>query len=156
MKNFLFLLVIMLAFTVAVSAQEAPKPAATFDADAAKRTGADDYGMKAYVFAFLRVGKAKRPDAKTMEPLQAGHLKTINKLADEGRIVLAGPFTDGGEMRGIFIFNVKTVEEAKELVKADPLISAGYLDVEFHTWYGSAALVDVTMMHKKLQKKSMF
>ncbi len=157
MKKYFFLVSLMiLAVSITVGAQTTAKPGATadaYDAELAKKTGADDYGMKQYVFAILRVGKAKRPEGKAMEALQDGHFKNIMKLADEGKLSLAGPFMDGGEMRGLFIFNVKTVEEAKKLVESDPLISGGYLEAEFHPWYGSAALTEVTQLHKKLQKK---
>jgi uncharacterized protein YciI len=156
MKKIIFLTVIAIILagsTVSTLAQNTVKSSDVYDAEAAKRTGADDYGMHHYVFAILRAGKAKRPEGKEMEALQAGHLKNIMRLGDEGKLALAGPFMDDGEMRGIFIFNVATVEEAKKLVATDPLISGGYLDVEFHPWYGSAALMDVVPEHKKLQKK---
>jgi uncharacterized protein YciI len=151
-RIFLLAVLFTLTFSNAVFGQSA-KPADSYDAEAAKRTGADDYGMRQYVFCILRMGKTTRPGAKEMEPLQAGHLKNIMRLADEGKLVLAGPFMDDGDMRGLFIFNVKTVEDAKKLVETDPLISAGYLEAEFHPWYGSAALMDVNQAHKKLQKK---
>lgn len=159
------LVVIISAMSICVAAQDtAAKPAATpatapnraYDAELAKKLGADDYGMKGYVMVLLKTGKVKRGDAKTMEPLQIGHLKMITRLADEEKIVVAGPFRNAGDLSGLFIFNVKTIEEAKELVKADPLIAGGYLDAEFHIWYGSAALSDMKTHHKKVQKKSMF
>jgi uncharacterized protein YciI len=156
MRKFIILLSTIIVFSVGAFAQNTAKPAATpdtYDAEAAKRTGADEYGMHNYVFAILREGKAKRPDAKAMEALQTGHLKNIMRLGDEGKLVLAGPFMDDQAMRGIFVFNVATVEEAKKLVETDPLISGGFLDVEYHPWYGSAALMDVVPEHKKLQKK---
>jgi uncharacterized protein len=156
MKKLFFLIVISIVLAGAVittSAQTTVKSADTYDAEAAKRTGADEYGMHGYIFAVLREGKAKRPEAKELEKLQAGHLKNIMRLGDEGKLVLAGPFMDDGDMRGIFIFNVKTVEEAKKLVEADPLVAGGFLELEFHPWYGSAALMDVVTQHKKLQKK---
>jgi uncharacterized protein YciI len=160
MKRHILLLTALLGIltvSASVFGQNTAKPAAAvtdaYDAEAAKRTGADEYGMKQYVFAILREGKAKRPEAKELEKLQAGHLKNIMRLGDEGKLVLAGPFLDEQEMRGLFIFNVKTVEEAKKLVESDPMVAGGYLEVEFHPWYGSAALMDVVPAHKKLQKK---
>src|ERR1700755_2179765 len=109
MKKLFFLTAILLILAGAAMntfAQNTVKSADTYDADAARRTGADDYGMHGYIFAILREGKAKRPEAKELEKLQAGHLKNIMRLGDEGKLVLAGPFMDDGEMRGIFIFNV--------------------------------------------------
>jgi uncharacterized protein YciI len=145
--------ILMLGLSANAFGQNAARSVDVYDAEMARRVGADDYGMKQYVFAILRVGKAKRPEGKEMQALQDGHMKNIGKLADEGKLALAGPFMDGGEVRGLFIFNVKTVEEAKKLVENDPLISGGYLEAEFHAWYGSAALTEVTGLHKKIQKK---
>lgn len=156
MKRSILLSAVLLTasiFTASVFAQTAARPADSFDAEAAKRLGADEYGMKQYVFVILRTGKAKRPAGKEMDVLQNGHLKNIMRLGDEAKLALAGPFMDDQEMRGIFIFNAKTIEEAKKLLENDPLVSGGYLEAEFHPWYGSAALMDVTQTHKKIQKK---
>jgi uncharacterized protein YciI len=147
-------LVIALGLSINVFGQKTIGPVSTYDAKIAKRVGADDYGMREYVFGILRASTVKKYDPKERDALQAGHMKNIQKLADEGKLVLAGPFMDDQQMRGIFIFNVKTVEEVKKLVEGDPLISGGYLELELHPWYGSAALMDVNTTHKKIQKKS--
>lgn len=155
-RNFFALIFTVFAFSVCISGQtgDAAKTDHTFDAELAKQLGADDYGMKQYVFVILKTGKAKIEDAEKRKELQAGHMKNISRLAEAGKLVLAGPFIEGGELRGIYIFNVKTLEEAAELVKTDPAIKAGLFDVEMTRWYGSAALLNVNEMHKKIQKKN--
>lgn len=115
---------------------------------------ADSLGMKNYVMAFLKAGPNRDQDEATREQLQAAHLNNIKRLADEGKLVIAGPFLDGGDLKGIYIFNVETVEEAKALTESDPAIQAGRLVMELHPWYGSAALVKVNEIHKKIQVKS--
>jgi len=82
------------------------------------------------------------------------HLKNIMRLADEGKLIVAGPFLDDQPIRGIFIFNVSTVEEAKKLTETDPAIKAGSLVMELHPWYGSTGLVEAFHLHKKVEKKS--
>jgi uncharacterized protein YciI len=134
------------------AAQAEPKPA--YDAALAQRLGADQYGMRKYVFVILKRGKVKIADAKERENLLAGHLKNIGRLANEGKLVLAGPFLSDQDIRGIFIFNVTTVEEAQKLVETDPSIKAGMFDVEMYPWYGSAALMDVNQTHQRIQKQS--
>ena len=124
-----------------------------FDAELAKKYGADDYGMKKYVMAFLKAGPNRNQDSATAVKLQAAHMANINKMADEGYLVLAGPFLDKGDIKGIYIFNVESVEKAKELTETDPAIKAGRLVMELHPWYGSAALMPVNETHKKIQKK---
>ena len=124
-----------------------------FDSVRAVKLGADQYGMKKYVMAFLYRGSNRDLDsAKAME-LQMAHLENIGRMAEEGKLALAGPFLDTGDLRGIYIFNVETVEEAKALTETDPAIQAKSLVMELKPWYGSAALVEVNEIHKTLSKK---
>jgi len=125
-----------------------------YDATLAKKLGADEYGMKTYVIAFLKAGPTHIADTAQRNKLQMAHLKNIMRLAAEGKLVVAGPFMDNQPLRGIFIFNVSTVEEAQKLTETDPAVKAGTLVMELHPWYGSAALMEVVNMHKKLEMKS--
>ncbi|MEP6596829.1 MAG: YciI family protein [Ginsengibacter sp.] len=125
-----------------------------YDSALAKKLGADDYGMKRYVMAFLKTGPTVIKDSSARVQLQMAHLKNIQRLAAEGKLIVAGPFLDGQDLQGIFIFNVETIEEAKQLTATDPAIKAGELVMELHPWYGSAALLQTPELHKKLQRKS--
>ncbi len=73
-------------------------------------------------------------------------------MAEEGKLVLAGPFY--GDIRGIYIFDVDTIEEAKELTETDPAIKAGSLEMELIKWYGTAALMEVNKISRTLTKKT--
>ena len=128
-------------------------PAEKYDAGLAKRLGADDYGMKTYVFAILKSGKAKLEKAER-DRLVRGHLENIGKLAEAGKLVLAGPYIENDESRGIFVFDVRTKEEALELVKTDPAVKAGVFEVELRLWYGTAALLELKNIYPLLEKKS--
>lgn len=124
-----------------------------YDSALAKKYGADDYGMKQYVMAFLYKGPNRTQDsAKAME-LQMAHLKNIGRLADEGKLALAGPFLNNDSLRGIYIFNVSSIEEAKQLTETDPAIQAGSLVMDLKPWYGSAALIGVNQVHGTLAKQ---
>jgi len=125
-----------------------------FDSTLAKKLQADKYGMHQYVMAFLKRGPNRSQDSTQAAKLQRAHLDNISRLAEEGKLVLAGPFLDDGDLRGIYIFDVTTIEEAVELTKTDPAIKAGRLIMEMHPWYGSAALMQVNEVHAKLSKKS--
>ena len=125
-----------------------------FDSTFAQKTGADEYGMKPYVMAFLKKGPNRSQDSATAAGLQKAHLDNIIGMAEAGELVLAGPFMDDGDIRGIYIFNVSTVEEARKLTETDPAIQAGRLVMELHPWYGSAVLPMITPLHKRLEKKS--
>jgi uncharacterized protein len=124
-----------------------------YDSVLAKKWGADQYGMKQYVMAFLKKG-TKTVDSSERSQLIQGHLKNIGRLAKEGKLLLAGPFLDKGNLAGIFVFNVTTIEEARNLVATDPAVKAGLFDMELHPWYGSAALMEVGNLHRKAQRIS--
>lgn len=126
----------------------------TYDSLLAKKYGADDYGMKKYIMAFLKSGKTELSDKAEQDRLQGEHMKNIIRMAEDGKLLIAGPFMDNQSIRGIYIFDVSTVEEARELTSTDPAIKAGVLEMELHPWYGSAALMEVNDIHKKIQKKS--
>lgn len=123
-----------------------------YDSVLAARLGADNYGMHKYVMAFLKAGPNRSQDSVTAAQLQRAHMDNIFRMAEEGKLVVAGPFLDKGDIRGIYIFNVETVEEARALTETDPAIQAGRLVMELHPWYGSAAMQMVNEWHKKLQK----
>ena len=124
----------------------------SFDSVLAQKVGADDYGMKHYVMAFLKAGPNRSQDSATAADLQKAHMANINRMAEEGKLVMAGPFEDDGELRGIYIFNVPTLEEAKALTESDPAVQAGRLVMELHPWYGSAALIEMNDLHKRVSK----
>ena len=67
-------------------------------------------------------------------------MANIRKMAATGKLIVAGPFSDDGDLRGVFIFKLKSVEEAKAMVDEDPAVKAGRLVVEFHPWFAAAGL----------------
>jgi uncharacterized protein len=94
------------------------------------------FQMKQYFMVFLKAGPNRGQDSITVAKIQEGHLNNISRLADEKKMVLAGPFLDEGVYKGIFLFDVATEAEVIELLKTDPAIKAGRLDYEIHPWYG--------------------
>lgn len=157
MKKTRSILVVAFVFVCAAAsgfAQVPERPAnPNYDPDLAKKLGADELGMRQYVMCFLKTGPLKVDDKARQAELMKGHFGMINRLAKEGKLILAGPFMDGGEFRGIYLFDVKTVGEAQKLTETDPSINEGYFKVEFIKWYGSAALMEVNGTHSKIAKK---
>jgi uncharacterized protein YciI len=153
MKKLIFFALLAASFG-AFAQTPAAKTNPEYDATLAKKLGADDYGMRKYVMAFLKTGPTKIADKAKMAEIQKAHLKNITKLADAGKLVVAGPFMDEGEVEGIFIFDVTTIEEAKALTNTDPAIKAGVLVMQLRSFYCSAALMEVAKTHKKLAKKN--
>lgn len=147
--SFILFLAPVLCFSQNTESQEIIKK----DTTLAKELGADEYGMKQYVMAFLKAGPNRDRTPEEAAELQKAHMDNIGRMAKEGKLVVAGPFLDGGEIRGIYIFNVKTIEEAEALTNSDPAIKAGSLIMELHPWYGSAALMKVNEIHGMLPRK---
>ncbi len=148
--KFLLLVATSLFFCMPAFAQ---KPG--YDSALAKKLGADDYGMRSYVFVILKTGALKKADKKTSDSLFAGHMKNMGRLSEEGLLILAGPFGKNLKTyRGLFILNVKTIEEAKLLVATDPAVAGKLLAAEYYNWYGSAAVMAIPDMHEKVQKTS--
>jgi uncharacterized protein len=121
----------------------------------ARQYDADDYGMKTYVMAFLKRGpEAEKYSAGERAEIQKGHMENIQELSREGKLILAGPFIKSDDIRGIFLFDVATLEEAEELTSRDPAIKAGVLRMDLVQWYGSAALMAIPELHTSIQKKT--
>ena len=115
--------------------------------------GADDYGMKSYVFVILKKGKSKIEDKTERSLLIKKHLDNINRLAGENLLLVAGPFGNNEmDYSGLFILNVKTVEEAQDICNSDPAVEAGIFDVILIPWYGSAGLGEYLKISGKLGK----
>jgi uncharacterized protein len=158
MKQIIFSLFVLIGLSAFAQAPKqktkaSAKPKSQYDPKFAAKVGADQYGMKKYVLAFLKAGPNRSSDSIVRANLQTEHLKNIQRMANEGKLVVAGPFMDDQPIRGIYIFNVETVEEAKALTETDPAIKAGSLVMELHPFYCSAALVEIPNLHKKLEKK---
>ncbi len=123
------------------------------DTALARQLGADAYGMRKYVVAFLKAGPNRNQDSATAANLLTAHLRNIQRMANEGKLAIAGPFLDDGDLKGIYVFNVETIEEARKLTETDPAIKAGRLMMELHPWYGSAALQKISEIHARIQAK---
>jgi uncharacterized protein YciI len=160
MKNvFLHSIVLFSILMISCSEKTQEKKAAStvedvilFDSLLASQLGADDYGMRQYVMAFLKSGPNRSQDSLEAANLQKAHLDNITRMAEEGKLVFAGPFMDDFEVRGIYIFAVESIEEAETLTSTDPAIKAGRLTMELHPFYGSAALMQVNEIHNKIAR----
>ena len=145
---------VMFAFFSA-SAQKSENPAVpAYDGELAKKLGGDDNGMKNYVFVILKTGpKDSEFKGKARDDMFAGHMANIERLANEGKLAVAGPFRKNDrQYRGLYIFNVGTVEEAQKLVETDPVVKAGIMVAEITPWYASASLMATPEIHKKITK----
>jgi len=123
-----------------------------YDQALAEQLGADDYGMRSYVLVVLKTGPVVMEDKNARNRVFRGHFANMKRLADKKQLILAGPFMDAGDSRGLYIFNVETIEQAEKLVETDPAVAAGVFVAEYKKYYGSAALMMVNDIHQKIQK----
>ena len=96
---------------------------------------APKYEMKQYWLVFLLKGTNRSQDSLTAAKIQEGHMANIERLAREGKIVMAGPMGYNKDLRGIFIIDAKDSAEAASYVNTDPAIIAGRMRFELHPWW---------------------
>ncbi|WCN38303.1 YciI family protein [Aneurinibacillus uraniidurans] len=60
------------------------------------------------------------------------HLAHINELFKQGKVMAAGPFTDG--KGGLVIYIADTYEEALEMAEKDPAVTSGARTLELREW----------------------
>ena len=100
--------------------------------------GPGEYEMTTYQVALYRKGPAWTPgDTPELKKLQSEHLAHIGKMAESGKLLVAGPFTDNGDLRGMLIFRIDSLDEAKALAEQDPAVKAGRLTLEWHSWFAA-------------------
>lgn len=91
-----------------------------------------------YVF-LLKKGPAWSPDeTPEIDALQQAHLAHLKRLGELGKLVINGrpldSFATSGEIRGIGALKTELLAEAQELIRTDPMVQAGRLVFELHTW----------------------
>ncbi|QSE99156.1 YciI family protein [Fulvivirga lutea] len=72
-----------------------------------------------------------------LDSIQLAHLANIKHMAESGRLMVAGPFKDGG---GLFILNVASFAEAEQLCNQDPAVMAGKFTYRIKEWYTEKGL----------------
>lgn len=91
--------------------------------------------MTTAYLGFLTRGAKWTPEkTPATQEIQKAHLANINRLAEMKKLVVAGPFGDDTNLRGIFVFRVSSIDEAKALAETDPAVQAGRLAIDMHPW----------------------
>jgi len=150
----LFLLLVLACAMPLAAEDPVAVPETSYDADLAKKLGADERGMRMYVLCILKTGpKDAEVQGDARKEIFKGHFENIERLANEGKLAVAGPFGKNDKAyRGLYIFNVATVDEAEKLVTLDPAVAAGVFTPDLTPWYGSAGMMVVNETHRKVAK----
>lgn len=97
--------------------------------------------MKKYYLCFLKTGPHRDQPKEEADQIQAAHMTHIKRMAADNRLCIAGPTESKSDLRGIFILNVKSLEEAETLAAEDPAVKAGRLIAEIVPWWGAKGAV---------------
>lgn len=92
---------------------------------------------KHYLVLLKRAPNAPQLEKAALEKLQAAHLAHFGRMAEAGKLVLAGPFGEQDDVarRGACISRTATKDEARSLAEQDPMVKAGRLQVEVLAWF---------------------
>ncbi len=125
----------LLIFSLALSAQN------NVQREFSYTEGDTVYTMKRYVFMLLNKGTTQSSDSLEAAKIQEQHLAHLNKLSEDGKLIVAGPFEEDGDHRGLLIFDVNTVDEALKLESEDPAVKSGRLSMEAFYWWGAKGTI---------------
>ena len=93
------------------------------------------YEMKQYWLVLLFRGPNRSQDSISAAKIQQAHMSNIERLAAQGKIIMAGPMGDKGDLRGIFIMDGTDSVEIANHIKVDSAIVTGRLRFEIHPWW---------------------
>ncbi|MCH2182732.1 MAG: YciI family protein [Mariniblastus sp.] len=83
-------------------------------------------------WVFLTTGKSLEGiDRDEVEAMQTEHLNNFRRLAEDGRLLTAGPMSDPENVRrGIVILKVAQRDELIGMFREDPYVKQGYMNVD--------------------------
>ena len=91
--------------------------------------------MKRYWLVLLQKGPNRNQDSISAEKIQSAHMANINRLAKEGKLVMAGPIGVEDDLRGIFLMNCADSTEVENFVKTDSAVITGRLVMKYYPWW---------------------
>jgi len=103
--------------------------------DLDKDTSANSGEMKRYWLVLLQKGPNRNQDSISAEKIQAAHMANINRLAKEGRLIMAGPIGVEDDLRGIFLMNCADSSEVENFVRTDSAVITGRLIMKYYPWW---------------------
>lgn len=97
-----------------------------------------------YTFVLLRRGpRAQAFSEPELEELQAGHLAFLDRMQEEGHMLVAGPFRDQPDetLRGFCLYRTD-VAQTRALLAGDPSLAAGRLQADVFTWLTKPSAIE--------------
>ncbi|MGN7721605.1 YciI family protein [Chitinophaga sp. 22620] len=130
-----FLLAVFLTFVIASFSSRTLRFKSTESNPVAGIDAARQVEVKKYWMVFLETGPHHSQDPATRALIQEKHMAGIRKMAADGKLLAAGPFGGGDNLRGIFIMDCKDSLEAVSLINADTAVITGRLKYTIKPWW---------------------
>lgn len=105
--------------------------------------GQDENGPQLVSYYFVELVPNLEKDSISPTESQKilnAHLQNIKDMAQQGKLLLAGPFADGG---GLFILDAKSKEEAMAWVLEDPAVKAEVFDFNLRKWFTEKGMLSL-------------
>jgi uncharacterized protein YciI len=103
---------------------------------------AASWAQNSYSIVFLnKKADAEKLPKEQQEKIMTGHMNNMKSLANEGKLLAAGPFDGGG---GIFVMSSSNTNEVKNWISTDPGVQANRWNVEILPYmprHGSICIV---------------
>ncbi len=101
--------------------------------------------QRVYTLVLLRTGpkNGQLPAAENRQAMD-GHFSNMGRLAEEHKLVVAGPYGDtlhDKALQGLFVINSAKRAEAAEWAGSDPATRAGLFEQDYHDFSTDAPLV---------------
>ena len=101
----------------------------------------EKFEMKEYYLVFLKEGSHRNQDSATAADIQSRHLEYLTKMYDDDKMSICGPLMDENDIKGMCVYHVGSIDEAKRLAEDDPAVKSGRLIVEVHPWYSAKGMI---------------
>ncbi len=98
---------------------------------------AEESQMTTVYLVLLKKGPASTAEVTpASQAIQDAHRANIHAMWQAHKLIIAGPVEDqAADLRGIFVFQAKSLEEVKEWAASDPAVKAGRLVPVVYTWW---------------------
>jgi uncharacterized protein YciI len=108
--------------------------------------------VRDYVFVFIRTGPLRTPTPEQSQEAMQGHFANMGRLADDGKLLIAGPYADPRptpDHRGLFVMDETEVAKGLELANTDPAAVMGVFVMSAHRFTTDRPLTDLPRLEKE-------
>lgn len=108
--------------------------------------------MRDYVFVFIKTGPTTDLSPEQHQEAFAGHFSNMQRMADEGQLLIAGPMGDPKSdpaHRGIFVFDTEDLDTGMKWAHTDPTTKLGVFVLEGFVFTTDKPLTELPRLEKE-------